>query len=124
MAADLGTLQFFPQIVGNQSFFREIAYTGRNFSAAEALQSGFVSKVFKSQEELQKGLLETAQTIAEKSPVAIWTLKEINRREMKRRIGDGLDYMARTNSAMLVTNDMAEAIKANLTKTKALFPKL
>lgn len=124
MAADLGTLQFFPQIVGNQSFFRELAYTGRIFTAEEALNNGFVSKVFKNVEELHKGLLETAELIASKSPVGIWTLKEINRKEMKRRIGDGLDYMARTNSAMLITNDMAEAIKANLTKTKAAFPKL
>ena len=43
---------------------------------------------------------------------------------MRRRIGDGLDYIARTNSAMLMTGDMALAIQANLAKSKVEFPKL
>jgi hypothetical protein len=29
MAADLGTLQIFPKRVGNDSTFRELAFTGR-----------------------------------------------------------------------------------------------
>lgn len=29
MAADLGTLQFFSNVTGNESTFRELAYTGR-----------------------------------------------------------------------------------------------
>lgn len=32
--------------------------------------------------------------------------------------------MARTNSAMLMTGDMLIAIQANLSKSKAVFPKL
>lgn len=124
MAADLGTLQLMPHALGNQSWFRELAYSGRIFTAEEALKQGYVSKVFKSEQELHAGLLETAKLIAEKSPVAIWTLKQINNHEMRRRIGEGLDYMARTNSAMLMTGDMATAIQANLAKDKATFPKL
>jgi delta(3,5)-delta(2,4)-dienoyl-CoA isomerase len=33
MAADIGTLQLFPKNVGNQSTFRELAYTGRSLGA-------------------------------------------------------------------------------------------
>ena len=124
MAADIGTLQLMPHALGNQSFFREIAYTGRIFSAEEALKHGFVSKVFKSEQDMHNGLLETAKVIAEKSPVAIWTLKQVNNHEMRRRIGDGMDYIARTNSAMLMTGDMMLAIQANMSKSKATFPKL
>lgn len=36
MAADLGTLQRLPKIVGNDSVVREMAYTGKNISAEEA----------------------------------------------------------------------------------------
>jgi delta(3,5)-delta(2,4)-dienoyl-CoA isomerase len=64
MAADLGTLQLFPHSIGNQSFFRELAYTGRIFTSDEALKHGFVSKIFKNEQELHNGLLETAKTIA------------------------------------------------------------
>jgi hypothetical protein len=35
-----------------------------------------------------------------------------------------MEYMARTNSAMLITHDMAEAVQANLSKGKPTFPKL
>ena len=64
MAADLGTLQFMPHVLGNQSFYREMLYTGRAFGAEEALKHGFVSKIFKNEQELQAGLLETAKSIA------------------------------------------------------------
>jgi delta(3,5)-delta(2,4)-dienoyl-CoA isomerase len=44
LAADLGTLQRFPLIAKkNDSLFRELVYTGRNFSAQEAKEAGFVN---------------------------------------------------------------------------------
>jgi enoyl-CoA hydratase/carnithine racemase len=46
MAADIGTMQFFPKRVGNDSAFRELAYTGRIMGSDEALRIGLVSKVF------------------------------------------------------------------------------
>lgn len=52
MAADLGTLQIFPRRVGNESTFRELAYTGRNMSADEALKIGLVSRVFEDRAQL------------------------------------------------------------------------
>lgn len=45
MAADVGSLARFPKIVGNESFTREVALTGREFNAKEALDVGFVSRV-------------------------------------------------------------------------------
>lgn len=45
MAADVGSLARFPKVVGNESFTREVAFTGRDFGAEEALQVGFLSKV-------------------------------------------------------------------------------
>lgn len=46
MAADIGTMQFFPRRVGNDSAFRDLAFTGRNMGSEEALRIGLVSKVF------------------------------------------------------------------------------
>lgn len=45
LAADIGTLQRFPKIVGSGSKARELALTGREFGAAEAKEIGFVSEV-------------------------------------------------------------------------------
>lgn len=45
LAADIGTLQRFPKIVGNDSLARELCYTAREFGAAEAREIGFLSKI-------------------------------------------------------------------------------
>jgi len=55
LASDIGTLQRMPKIVGNEGLVRELAYTARHFSAQEALQFGFVTRVLDSR-ELMLGL--------------------------------------------------------------------
>lgn len=50
MAADVGTLQRFQKIIGSDSLVRELVYTARKFTAAEAVQQGFVSRSFDNQE--------------------------------------------------------------------------
>ena len=71
LAADLGTLQRFPRIVGNDSWTRELAFTGRFFSADEALEKGFVSYVVESKESGVSKALDIAKLIASKSPIAV-----------------------------------------------------
>jgi delta(3,5)-delta(2,4)-dienoyl-CoA isomerase len=55
MAADVGSLARFPQTVGNESFTREVALTGRDFSAAEALRAGFISRIVEGDKEAVLG---------------------------------------------------------------------
>lgn len=50
MAADVGTLQRLPKVIGNQSLVRELCFTGRELPADEALSSGLVSKVYDDKE--------------------------------------------------------------------------
>jgi enoyl-CoA hydratase/carnithine racemase len=47
LAADVGTLQRLPKIVGNDSLVRELVYSARKMPADEALSMGLVSRVFK-----------------------------------------------------------------------------
>ena len=71
LAADIGTLARLPKITGNESLVRELAYTARNFSPEEAEKIGFVSKVVAGgRNEVVAAALETAATIASKSPIA------------------------------------------------------
>jgi Delta3,5-Delta2,4-dienoyl-CoA isomerase len=57
LAADLGTLQRLPAIVGYGNAM-ELALTARRLSAAEAKQMGLVSWVFSTREDLEKGALQ------------------------------------------------------------------
>jgi enoyl-CoA hydratase len=105
MAADLGTLQIFPKRIGNESAFRDLAFTGRNMPADEALRIGLVSRLFEDKAQLEAGLLESARVIASKSPVGVHTIKQVIKRGEAKEIYEGLEYIARTNSVMLQTKD-------------------
>ena len=48
LAADVGTLQRLPRVIGNDSLARELAYTARPFYADEAKQMGLVRYVVSS----------------------------------------------------------------------------
>ena len=50
LAADLGTLQRLPKLLGNQSLLRDMAYTARRVPAEEMQRAGFVSEVHPDQE--------------------------------------------------------------------------
>jgi delta(3,5)-delta(2,4)-dienoyl-CoA isomerase len=82
LAADIGTLQRFPKITGNDSLARELALTGRRFSAGEAKEIGFVSRVVAGgRGEVVKAAVELAGEIASKSPVAVVSTKHLMNRE-------------------------------------------
>lgn len=51
MAADVGTLQRLPKVIGSDSLARELCYTARKMHADEALSSGLVSHVFDNKEK-------------------------------------------------------------------------
>lgn len=59
IAADIGSLQRMPAVVNNKSLLFQHALLGDNFDAAEALNMGFVSKVFAD----QKTAIEYAKDI-------------------------------------------------------------
>ena len=50
MAADVGTLQRLPKVIGSQSLVRELCFTARKMSADEALSCGLVSRVYEDKE--------------------------------------------------------------------------
>jgi len=71
LASDIGVHQRFQKIVANGSIARELAFTGREFGAADALKLGYVSQVTNSNEECVAAALKLAAIIASKSPVAV-----------------------------------------------------
>ena len=120
MTADVGTLQRLPKLIG-EGMARELAYTGRRFTAAEAREMRLVNRVFDSREALQAGVREMAATIAAKSPLAIRGTKEMITYARDHTVADSLNYIATWNAAMLLSDDLQEAMMANMGKRPAEF---
>lgn len=119
MAADLGTLQRLPKIVGNDSLVRELAYTGRDLPAKEAKEFGLVSNVFGSSENTVEGAIDLARTIASRSPVAVQGTKVALNYSRDHSEKDGLEFMQIWNMCMLQSEDFVTATTAIATKQAA-----
>ena len=120
MAADVGTLQRLPRIIGD-GMLRELAYTGRMVAADEARTIGLVNRVYSDKQALLDGVMALAREIASKSPIAIAGTKQMISYMRDHRVDDGLDYVATWNAAMLQSNDLRVAMTAHMTKQKPEF---
>ena len=120
MTADVGTLQRLPKLVG-EGIVRELAYTGRKFDAQEAKEIGLVNRVFESREALYAGVHEIAATIAAKSPLSIRGTKEMITYARDHSVADSLNYIATWNAAMLMSQDLTEAMMSNMAKNAPSF---
>jgi enoyl-CoA hydratase/carnithine racemase len=120
LIADLGTLQRLSYIIGH-GWFRELALTGRDFTAQEALQMGFITRIC---EDLQ-GLYEEAKGIASRiaacPPLAVQGAKEVILYSRDHGIDAGLHYVAQKNAAALPSEDVMEAISAFMEKRAPVF---
>lgn len=123
MTADVGTLQRMPKLVP-EGIVRELAYTGRRWSAAEAKAAGFVNAVYPDHASLVDAVMGVAAEIASKSPMAVWGTKQTMHFTRDHSVADGLEYIANWNAAMFDTDDMAEAFTAKMEKRDADFPDL
>ncbi|NLJ11906.1 crotonase/enoyl-CoA hydratase family protein [Denitrificimonas caeni] len=115
MAADVGTLQRLPHIIGD-GIMRELAYTGRTVHGEEAQRIGLVNSIYADQEALMTAVFEIAQSIAKKSPIAVQGSKEMIRYMRDHTIADGLNYIATWNAAMLQAEDLRVAMAAHMSK--------
>lgn len=120
MAADVGTLQRLPRIIGD-GMMRELAYTGRSIDGHEAVRIGLANRAYDNHEALLAGVMEIAEQIAAKSPIAVRGTKEMIRYMRDHRVEDGLEYIATWNAAMLQSEDLRLAMTAHMTKQKPEF---
>jgi len=111
MTADVGTLQRLPKLIP-EGVCRELAYTGRRMQAVEAKSVGLVNEVYSDKESLLDGVMEIAEEIAAKSPLAIWGSKEMITYSRDHSTADSLNYIATWQSGMFQPADMKEAFSA------------
>lgn len=120
VAADLGTLQHLPRVVGSDSVARELVYTARKLPSDEALRIGLVrclfsllfctafpwswlivttpslsllSQVYADKETTEEAALALAEEIASKSPVAVQGSKVNLNYSRDHSVDEALEYM-------------------------------
>jgi len=111
LVADVGTLQRLPRLVG-EGMARELAYTARRFSGAEAAQMRLVNRCHTTRAELAAAVADIAAQLAAKSPLCLRGTKEMISYVRDRPVADGLNYIATWNAAMLYSEDLDEALRA------------
>ncbi|XP_075480189.1 delta(3,5)-Delta(2,4)-dienoyl-CoA isomerase, peroxisomal [Primulina tabacum] len=123
LAADLGSLQRLPRIVGFGNAM-ELALTGRRFTGLEAKELGLVTRVFGTKQDIDQGVESIAEEIAAKSPIAVVGTKRVLLQSRDLTVDQALDYVATWNAAALQSKDVGEAIAAHVHKRKPVFAKL
>ncbi|MFB3077788.1 MAG: crotonase/enoyl-CoA hydratase family protein, partial [Lysobacterales bacterium] len=123
MTADLGTLQRLPHLMP-QGLVRELAYTARKFTATEALNTGFVNRVFDTQQEMLIEVMAIAQQIARQSPMAVTGSKEMFNYSRDHGVIESLRYMATWQAGMFSLSDVQQAMKAQMESRDATFEEL
>ncbi|XP_006871602.1 PREDICTED: delta(3,5)-Delta(2,4)-dienoyl-CoA isomerase, mitochondrial [Chrysochloris asiatica] len=116
LAADVGTLQRLPRVIGNQSLVNELAFTARKMMADESLSSGLVSRVFPNKEAMLDAAFALAAEISSKSPVAVQSTKVNLLYSRDHSVAESLNFMSSWNMSMLQTQDIMKSVQAVMEK--------
>ena len=120
IVADLGSLQRLPSIIG-AGHVAELAFTGKDISAARAKAIGLVNDVAADAE----GVLEAALPWRTRSPpTPRWPCRGPRPfwpPTRGRTVAEGLDYVATWNAGMLGSDDLVEAMTAFMERRPPTF---
>jgi len=136
LAADVGTLQRFPKLVGFGSRVRELCLTGGefislvpivptlliawhlillqptrpdDFNADDALNIGFVSRISPTNQSLIDTANGICQKISRNSPVAATITKASLNFSRDHTVSEGLEHVALHNSTALMSEDLVKS---------------
>jgi enoyl-CoA hydratase len=113
IVADLGVLQRLPRIVG-VGYTRDLALTGRDFSAPDAHSMGLVTKVLPTPEALFEEAHAVAERIAAYPPQTVAGIKQVVERTQDMPLDQGLRHVALWNAAFLPSPELTDLLKAAL----------
>ncbi len=120
MVADMGVLQRLPFIVG-QMYTRQMAYTGRFFSSAEAEKMGLVLAVYPDQDTMLAAAHKLASEIMESAPLAVQNTKEVLNYSRFVPIKEGMSMAAHKTMLLALSDDCTEAMMAFMEKRPPKF---
>jgi enoyl-CoA hydratase len=120
IVADLGSLQRLPHIIG-KGHLAELAYTGKDITAARAQSIGLVNDVSADPEQLLVDARSLAAVIAANSPLAVQGTKAVLTAGEGRSVVEGLEFVATWNAGFLASDDLTEAMTAFMEKRPGVF---
>ena len=120
MTADVGTFPRITKLIP-EGVVKELAYTGRRLTAAEALTHGLINEIYPDHKTMLNGVLKIAAEIATKAPLAVYGSKRIINYARDHSTDDTLDYIGIWNASMLQSAEIKEAIKASAEKREGDF---
>ncbi|KAI0506775.1 ClpP/crotonase-like domain-containing protein [Xylaria bambusicola] len=97
----------------------ELILTGKSFSGVDAEKWGLAAKAFPDYEALMEGVMNTAETIAGYSKVAIIGAKEVVNKSQDLGLRDGVEYERRVFHSIFGSQDQKIGMKAFAEKKKA-----
>ena len=121
MVADIGSLQRLPKLLP-MGLVKELAYTGRRWPAAQALQQGFVNAVLETPEAALQAAMACAQEISQHPPVAIWGTKQALHYARDHSVDDSLRQMGWLQSGIWSNRHVMEAVQSGQQKRAGSFP--
>ena len=114
-----GGSQRLPRLIGARKA-KEIMYTGVWLSAQEAYELGLVNRVVR-EADLDSAVHELATTLAQKSPVALRTMKHLVNAGLQTDLEHGLQLELQTVMIHNVLDDTREGIAAFKEKRQPVF---
>jgi enoyl-CoA hydratase len=90
----------------------ELILTGRSFSGDEAERWGVAARVFPTYDALMAGALQTAETIAGYSKVAVQAAKEVVNKSQDLALRDGVEYERRVFHSLFGSKDQKIGMEA------------
>ena len=102
------------------AYTAEIFYTGRQFSAEEALQMGLINKIL-PKVDLEKYVLDYAKTIADNAPLTIRAVKQCLIELKKDPSERDLDLCLKLVEDCFASQDYVEGRTAFMEKRKPAF---
>ncbi len=117
---DIGGLQRLTTVVG-KAHARQMAFTGTWIDAERAERIGLVNEVFPDNEALDKGMMEMAELIAGRPPLAVQGAKEVFIFDENSSIEESLAFNAAKSSMIVPSEDIGEAVSSYFQKRQGVF---
>ncbi len=120
IVADVGALQRLPYIIGLTNT-KQMAYTGRFFSAEEVSRMGLVAEICPDMDSLLAAAHKLAGEITQSAPLAVQNTKEVLNYGRTATIREGINLAVHKNMLLLRSEDCAESFTAFMEKRKPVF---